>query len=184
MSALDWVIFLLIVFSTVLAVAQGFVKEILSLAGVLVGYVLAAWEYPRLAPWFAQYVTSIWVADIAAFLTIFLGVVLLAGALARIMHWALSGVGLRWFDRVLGGAFGLVRGVAMSAVLVMAMAAFVPNSPQLKHSAFAPYFLVLSRTATWIAPADLRERFRQGVSVLRSAGEKAPPVLPPPKASK
>jgi membrane protein required for colicin V production len=184
MTGLDWVLLLLIVISTLLAAAQGFIQEVFGLAGVVIGYVLAAWEYPRIAPWFANYVSSIWVADIAAFLTIFIGVVLLAGALARIVRWAVSGVGLRWFDRVLGGAFGAVRGVAIAAVIVMAMAAFVPNSPALKNSACAPYFLVLSRTASWVAPAELREKFRQGVVILRTAGEKALPVLPPPKEAK
>lgn len=184
MTGLDWVILLLILVSTLTAISQGFIIEIFGLAGVLVGYVLAAWEYPRVAPRFASYVSSIWVADIAAFLTIFLFVVILAGALARIIRWAVSGVGLRWFDRILGGAFGAVRGIAVSAVLVMAMAAFLPNSPALKESALAPYFLVLSQTATWIAPAELRNKFRQGLVILRTAKEKAPSVLPPPKATK
>jgi membrane protein required for colicin V production len=184
MTGLDWVLLLIIVVSTLLAAAQGFILEVFGLAGVLVAYVLAAWEYPRITPWFSGYVSSVWIADIAAFLTIFLCVVLLAGALARIVRMAVSGVGLRWFDRVLGGAFGAVRGVAVSAVIVMAMAAFVPNTPALKESTLAPYFLVLSRTATWVAPAELRDKFRQGVIILRTAGEKAPPVLPPPKEAK
>jgi membrane protein required for colicin V production len=184
MSALDWVIFLLILFSTFIAIAQGFVKEVLGLAGTLVGYVIAAWEYPKLAAVFERYLTSVWVAEIAAFLAIFLLVVLLAGALARVVNWAISGVGLSWFNRLLGGVFGFVRGIVIGAVLVMAMAAFVPNSPQLEHSFLAPHFLVLSKTATWIAPPELRERFRQGVSILKTAGEKAPPVLPPPSPKK
>jgi membrane protein required for colicin V production len=184
MTGLDWVILLLILISTLTAAAQGFISEAFSLAGAFFGYVLAAWEYPKLAPWFIKYVSTEWVADIAAFLTIFLCVVLLAGALSRIVRWAVSGVGLRWFDRVLGAVFGAVRGVAVSAVIVMAMAAFVPNSTALKNSALAPYFFVLSRTATWIAPAELRNRYRQGVTMLKSAGEKAPPILPPAKQTK
>ena len=184
MSALDWVIFILILFSTVIAVAQGFVKEVIGLAGTLVGYVIAAWEYPKLAAFFARYLTSAWGADIAAFLTIFLLVVVLAGALARLANWAVTGVGLGWLDRTLGAVFGLVRGVVMSIVFVMAMTAFQPNSSQLTHSFLAPHFLVLSKTATWVAPADLQEKFRQGVIILKTAGEKAPPVLPPPSPKK
>lgn len=184
MTVLDWVILLVILISTLSAASQGFITEVFSLAGALVGYVLAAWEYPRLAPWFSKYVSTSWVADIAAFLTIFVCVLLLAGVLARIVRWAVSGVGLRWFDRVLGGIFGAVRGVAVAAVIVMAMAAFVPESPALNSSALAPYFFVLSRTATWIAPSDLRAKYQQGIAILKSAGEKAPPVLPPPKPPK
>ena len=105
-SILDWVILLIIVLSVLQASAQGFFYEFFSLAGVIVGYLLAAWEYPRVAAWFAPHVNSQWAADIAGFFTIFVIVVVLAGVLGRIARWAVHGVGLRWFDRLLGAAFG------------------------------------------------------------------------------
>ena len=70
-SILDWVILLIIVLSVLQASAQGFFYEFFSLAGVIVGYLLAAWEYPRVAAWFAPHVNSQWAADIAGFFTIF-----------------------------------------------------------------------------------------------------------------
>ena len=103
-SILDWVILLIIVLSVLQAIAQGFFYEFFSLAGVIVGYLLAAWEYPRVAAWYAPHVNSQWAADIAGFFTIFVVVVLLAGVLGRIARWAVHGVGLRWFDRLLGGS--------------------------------------------------------------------------------
>ena len=117
LSILDWVILLIIVLSVLQAIAQGFFYEFFSLAGVIVGYLLAAWEYPRVAAWYAPHVNSEWVADIAAFFTIFFVVVLLAGVLGRIARWAVHGVGLRWFDRFLGGAFGFLRGAVVSTVV-------------------------------------------------------------------
>ncbi len=183
MTLLDGLILLLLLLSTLMAISQGFFYEVFNLAGVLLGYVLAAWEYPRLAPWFSKYVSSQWVAEIAAFLAIFIFVAALAGACGRIVRWAVAGVGMRWFDRILGGAFGLVRGLVVSAILVMALAAFAPRSQALRNSALAPYLLVMSRTASWIAPSELRTRFRQGVEVLRSAREKAPAVAPPAPVS-
>ncbi len=183
MTILDGIILLLVVFSTLLALSQGFFYEVFNLAGVLVGYVVAAWEYPSLAKWLLKYVSSPWVADLAAFLTIFICIAALAGACGRIARWAVAGVGLRWFDRILGGAFGLVRGIAVSAILVMAMAAFAPGSPKLRDSALAPYFLVLGRTAAWIAPAELRSKFHEGMEILRNAREKAPALPLRPAAS-
>ena len=52
-----------------------------------------AWEYPRLAAWYMQYVTSQWAADIAGFFTIFFAAVLLAGLVGRCS--ALGGAGHR-----------------------------------------------------------------------------------------
>lgn len=167
MNGLDWAILVIIILSVVLAAAQGFFYELFSLAGVVVGYVLAAWGYRGLSSWFIPYVKNEWVANATAFLVIFVAVVILAGIAGRITRWALKEVGLRWFDRVLGAAFGILRGVLIVTVLVMAIAAFGPSSTTLAESRFGPYFLVIGRAASWVAPYQLRESFRQGVQTLR-----------------
>jgi len=171
LSILDWVIGLIVLLSVLQAIAQGFFYEFFSLAGVIVGYLLAAWEYPRAAAWYAPHVKSEWAADIAGFFTIFLVVVLLAGIAGRIARWAVHGVGLRWFDRVLGALFGLVRGAAISTVIVLALAAFAPQWGWLQQSRIAPFLLVSGRALIWAAPADLRQRFREGWDLLRTVPE-------------
>src|SRR5258708_12933488 len=80
MKGLDWIIVVVLVFWVLLAVAQGFLFALLSLAGTVVGFLLAARGYGRLAPWFLPYVKTPAIADLAGFLTIFFAVVLLAGA--------------------------------------------------------------------------------------------------------
>lgn len=171
LSILDWVIVLIVVLSILQAAAQGFFYEVFALAGAIAGYLIAAWEYPRAAAWYARYVTSQWAADIAGFLTIFFVVVLLAGIAGRILRWAVSGVGLRWFDRLLGGLFGVVRGVAVSTVIVLALAAFSPQSAWLQDSRIAPFMLVSGRALIWAAPPELRQRFRDGWNLLRTVPE-------------
>ncbi len=160
LSALDWLIVLVVFVSTVQAITEGFFHEFFSLAGVVVGYLIAAWEYPRAASWYLRFVNSQWTADIAGFFTIFFIVVLLAGLLGRVARWAVKGIGLRWFDRILGALFGFVRGVAMSAVIALALAAFAPQWG-LQRSRIAPTLLVTSRGMIWAAPAELRQRFWQ-----------------------
>jgi membrane protein required for colicin V production len=173
-SVFDWALLLIVLLSVLQAIAQGFFYEFFSLAGVIVGYLLAAWEYPRVAAWYAQHVKSQWTADIAGFFTIFLAVVVLAGVLGRIARWAVHGVGLRWFDRLLGAVFGLVRGVAMTTVMVLALAAFAPQWGWLQQSRLAPFLLVSGRALIWAAPVDLRQRFREGWNLLRTVPENVP----------
>jgi membrane protein required for colicin V production len=171
LSVVDWGIVLVLVLSVLEAAAQGFLYELFALAGAVVGYLVAAWEYPRLAAWYMQYMNSQWAADIAGFLTIFVVIALLGSAIGRIARWAVSGVGLRWFDRVLGGAFGFIRGVAVCTVFIMALAAFSPTSGYLQQSRVAPFLLVTGRALIWAAPADLRQKFRDGWNLLRSVPE-------------
>ena len=175
-SILDWMFLLIVLLSVLQAIAQGFFYEFFSLAGVIVGYLLAAWEYPRSATWFQPHVNSQWAADIAGFFVIFLAVVLLAGVLGRIARWAVHGVGLRWFDRLLGGVFGFVRGAVVCTVVVLALAAFAPQWGWLQQSRVAPFLLVTGRALIWAAPAELRQRFGDGWELLRMVPQHVTPT--------
>ena len=167
MVAIDWVIIAVLVISVLVAAAQGFFYEVFSLVGVVLGYLLAAWEYWRLAPWFLQYVNSQAAANVAGFLTIFVFVAVLAGIAGKITRWAMKEVGLRWADRLLGAAFGLVRGVVVVSVGVLALATFYPGSGLFQGSQLGRYFLVTARAVSWAAPSDVRQMFRDGATVWR-----------------
>jgi len=173
LSALDWLIVLVVLLSTLQAITEGFFHEFFSLAGVVVGYLVAAWEYTRAAMWYGRYVNSLWAADIAGFFTIFFAVLLLAGMLGRLARWTVKGIGLRWFDRFLGAVFGFIRGLAVCAVIVLALAAFAPQWG-LQRSRIAPFLLVTSRGLIWAAPAELRQRFWQGWDLLRTVPQHVP----------
>ena len=167
MNALDWIILVIMLFSALLAAAQGFFFEIICLAGAIVGFLLASWGYGRLSPWFVQYVKLPAIADLAGFLTIFVSVVLLAGAIARIVRWMIKEAGLRSVDRVLGAAFGFIRGMVIVTAGILAITAFAPDSAELTGSQLAGYFMVAGRGASWLAPAEMRQKFRAGITKLR-----------------
>lgn len=173
MNGLDWLILLIMMCSALLAAAQGFFFEVISLAGVVLGYLLAAWGYRRLAPWFLDYVKSAPFADLAGFLTIFLSVVILAGVVARIARWMIHEAGLRWVDRALGAAFGFLRGMLIVTAALLAITAFAPESQELAGSQLAPYFQVAGRGASWLAPSEIRQKFREGLQRLRGKAEPA-----------
>lgn len=182
MNALDWLILLLMMFSALLAAAQGFFFEVISLSGAILGYLLAAWGYARLAPWFLQYVKSQAFADLAGFLAIFLSVVILAGAIARLARWFIREAGLRWVDRALGAAFGFLRGFIVVTAGLLAITAFAPDSTELTGSSLAPYFQIAGRGASWLAPSEIRQKFREGIAKLRATP--APGATKPVPGSK
>jgi membrane protein required for colicin V production len=165
-TAADWIIVIVIAVSVLQAAISGFFHEAFGIAGLILGYLLAAWNYERLAARYAPYLKSMWLGEIAAFLVIFLAVVLVAGLAGRIVRHILKEAGLSFVDRILGGALGLLRGILMVAVVLMSMAAFTPTSTWLEGSQLAPYFLVVGRAAIWVAPSELRSRFYQGLDLL------------------
>ena len=166
MTVADWIILGVILLSLIQAASAGFFQEAFGIAGLIFGYLLAAWNYQRLAGRFASYGAA-WLVEIAAFLVIFVGVMLLAGLAGRITRWMTQEAGLTFVDRILGGALGLLRGCLVDSVVLVSLAAFTPTSRWLQGSELAPYFLVAGRAAVWVAPAELRTRFYQGLDLLR-----------------
>ena len=178
MSIADWVILGFLVFSVAAAAMAGFFQEAFGLAGLVVGYLLAAWQYPRLAEWFAPHLKSPWLGEIAGFLIIFFAVVIVAGLAGRIAHWVMKKAGLSGLDRFLGAVLGLCRGALVVAIVLTAVAAFAPGANWLDRSQLAPYFLVGGRAAIWLAPAELRQRFYQGLDYMRQMHSAAGSTLP------
>jgi membrane protein required for colicin V production len=181
MTPADWIILGLVVLNVVSAAVQGFFAEALSMAGLVVGYILAAWQYQHLAGWLAAYLRNDWLAEILGFLIIFFAVVLAFAIAGRVARWVMKEAGLSGFDRFLGGVLGLLKGGLMVAVILMGMTAFTPTSKMLANSQLAPYFLLVGRAAIWLAPSGLRARFYQGLDLLRRAPQNihGAPASPP-----
>ncbi len=167
MGVADWVILAFLVISVAGAVMEGFFRTAFGLAGLVVGYLAAAWQYRRLADWFEPYLKNPWLGEISGFLIIFFAVLLLAVAVGRLAQWMMKEAGLKLVDRFLGGVLGLLRGGLVVAIVLVSMAAFTPSSRWLAGSQLAPYFLVVGRAAIWLAPSELRQRFYQGLDYLR-----------------
>jgi membrane protein required for colicin V production len=165
----DWIILLVLLLSIAQAASSGFFQEAFGIAGLVFGYLIAAWGYRSLADHFASYISSRWLGEIVAFLAIFLGVMIVAGILGRIVRWIMKEAGLKVVDRFLGGALGLVRGCLLVAIVLVSMTAFTPTSRWLQGSSLAPYFLVVGRAAIWVAPSELRAKFYQGLDYVRKA---------------
>jgi len=168
MGVADWIILAFLLFSVVTAAWEGFFHEAFGLAGLIVGYLVAAWQYRRLADWFDPILKQPWLGEVGSFLIIFFGVMLAAFLAGRLTRWMMKEAGLTAMDRTLGGLLGLVKGCLIVAIVLVAMAAFTPTSKLLQRSELAPYFLVAGRAAIWLAPAELRQRFDQGLDYLRN----------------
>jgi len=179
MTLMDWVLLAVVVLSVVTASLRGFLFEAFSLAGAIVGLMIAAWAYPRFSPWFLPYVKSQPIADFGSFCALFILTCLLFSLAGEIARSAAKSAGLRPVDRVLGGAFGLLRGLLAACVVALAVATFHPQA--MEGSFGGGYFLVGARVLAWITPAEVRRQFREGTLAIRQAAEgKLPPPAPQP----
>jgi membrane protein required for colicin V production len=182
MNIADWAIASVIVVSAVAAATEGFFHQAFGLAGIALGYLLAAWQYHAVAAWVEPHLKSAWLGDIAGFVLIFLAVVIVAGIAGRVVRWAMKEAGLSLFDRLLGALLGIVKGALFVSILLMGMTAFTPTSKLLEGSELAPYFLVVGRAAIWFAPSQMRAKFFEGLDLVRRAHlpGPSPALLPKP----
>jgi membrane protein required for colicin V production len=173
LNVLDWIIMAALILFVIQAIVSGFFQEAFNIAGLVFGYLIAAWQYRPLALWFERFFKAAWFAEIAAFLLIFFAVMIVAGILGSLARWLMKKSGLSAVDRLLGGVVGVLRGGLTVALVLVAVAAFTPTSQWLQGSQLAPYFLVVGRAATWLAPADLRARFYQGLALVKHEADAA-----------
>lgn len=164
----DLLIVVVLVVSVLSAAKAGLIVEVCSLAGLVLGLLLASWDYQSLMPWWSNWVHSPAAVEALSFLSIAFGVMILAALAGRVVRWSVHSVGLGWADRMAGAVFGLVKGCVMVMTAVLVVAAFCPHAGWLQRSRLAPGFLAMARQAAVVAPADLAGRIRSGVRDLRN----------------
>ncbi|MGH9351272.1 MAG: CvpA family protein [Terriglobia bacterium] len=163
----DWLLAIIILLSIVFAAKKGFVRELISLAAVVVGLIVAAIEYRRAAAWFEDLTKSHQVALAFGFLSVFI-LILIAGAVASVLARLLvKTAGIEWFDRFMGAVFGLIRGVVVDSILLMILMAFSIKPAAVSQSQLAPYVSAGARAIAVVMPKDLKDDFYAGFAKFR-----------------
>jgi membrane protein required for colicin V production len=168
MNLLDIVIAIILGYSLIRGVFRGLIKEVSSIIGVLAGYYGAYSYYPHLAALLHRWITDTIYLNIISFLILFIVILLFISILGVILKYLLSIAYLGWVDRVCGAAFGLIKGLLISAVIVVALTAFLPkNAKIMSESLLAPPVTVISENMAKIVPKDLRNRFSAKLEALK-----------------
>jgi membrane protein required for colicin V production len=156
---LDFLFVFIILVSIAFAITKGLAREIISLVALITGFVLAVFMYPTVALWFAEYTRTQAVADLLAFLIIFLGTLIIGAVAAFGVNRFIKMASLEWIDRILGAIFGLLRGWIVSSIIVLALIAFPVSQNTVEKSYLAPFLLAGARAAAYVVPTELRDRF-------------------------
>lgn len=166
---LDWVLAAVVLASVLAALLKGIVRELIALASVVVGLVVAAIGYSRAALWFEDLTRSHEVALGLGFLVLFLGTLAVGALVSLLARKLVQTAGLQWFDRFLGGVFGLVRGVVVDCIVLMVLVAFSIKPEAVQRSLLAPYVATGARVIALAMPGELKAQFRAGFEKFRQA---------------
>ena len=125
MAALDWVFVAVLGLSLLLGAWRGLVYEVLSVISWIAAFIVAQWLAPDVAQWLPMRGSAEPIRYAAGFVVVFIAVVFAGALLAWLTKKLVEAVGLRPVDRMLGAAFGLLRG----AVLLLALAVVINMTP-------------------------------------------------------
>jgi membrane protein required for colicin V production len=166
MNLLDAIVALILVVSVALAYVKGFVKVLLGLGSLVVGFLLGAWFYRPAAEPFKEVVKSESAALFLGFSIVFLGTLFVGVLAIWLAQKFLKFARIQWFDRLLGAAFGFIRGWVLGSIFFLALTSFGLQSDRVKSSQLAPYFLPGARVIAVVVPHDLKARFMVGYSAV------------------
>jgi membrane protein required for colicin V production len=166
---LDWILAGIVGISVVAAMMKGFMRELISLASVVVGLVVAVLGYTRAALWFDDLTKSHEIALGLGFLALFLATLVVGGLVSLLARKLIKTAGVEWFDRFLGGVFGLVRGVLVDSILLLVLVAFAIKAEAVRQSSLAPYVTTGTRLIALVMPESLKAQFHLGFGKFRQA---------------
>lgn len=140
MNSLDFGVIAIVLLFLVRGVWVGFVRQLASLAALILGYLFAGRYYEQISPRLSSVISSpqlcFLVTYALLFLAVFFGVLALGFVLKKVMSVSL----LDWFDRFMGGIFGLVKaGVIVNVAFMVLSGMLADTNPLMANSLAAPY---------------------------------------------
>jgi membrane protein required for colicin V production len=124
----NWIDFTILAIATgsfLLGLIRGMVREVFSLAGWVVSFILAREFGPLVSGWLPASLSGpVARLVVASVLVFFIGMVAMA-LISHLISSAVEKIGIESLNRILGGVFGLVRAYLL-LVLVLILAGFTP----------------------------------------------------------
>lgn len=161
MTIFDYLLLFVLIASVLISTMRGLVKEILSLLGWVVAFIVANAFGTQLAPMLPAVIPGEAGRLILAYVALFLGVRILMGLAAMAIGAVIAASGLSLADRGLGGLFGLARGIVIVlAVVILCGMTSIPKQAFWRDALLSPLAESGARTLKPFLPAALAEYVR------------------------
>ena len=162
MNILDIIIIAAVIFFLIRGVFRGIVREIGSLAGVVLGIWLGNLYYPEVAHLLKSFIPPGKYLPIIAFALIFLVVLVLCNLLGWLFKKFFQKLFLGWIDRILGAGLALLKGLVLSYLIIVLVTLIAPRESTLvKQSRLAPVIVRTYGAMIDLIPVGSHEKIRK-----------------------
>ncbi len=141
MNGVDTAILVITTLSFLFGLWRGLIKEVLSLLTWVAALIVARLYSEALSELLVNIIASSSIRYVSAFAMIFIVVMMLGTFLNYLMSKLLTITGLKFADRLLGGVFGVARGVIIVLVILFISGLFLSETEQWQQSTLIPYGL-------------------------------------------
>lgn len=141
MNWVDFTIIGIIVFSALVSLIRGFVKEALSLLSWICAFFIASRFYTDISGYFT-YFHDEFARNATAIAVLFIATLLVCAVISYIISELVQKTGLSGTDRVLGVFFGILRGILLTAAVLFFVDTFTPLAKSIawQDSILIPHF--------------------------------------------
>ena len=161
MTSFDYVVLLIIGISIVVSMMRGAVREVLAIIGWLAAFYVAKTYTTQLIPLLPVDIPTESLKVLAAFLILFLGVLLISSLLTIALSSLIKKIGLNWFNRFLGAFFGFARGLLIVCVLVfLAGLTSFPKDARWTNAMFSSPLEALVKTMLPLLPQSVAKHVK------------------------
>ena len=165
-NLLDAVVLLILLGSVVYSALKGFVRELLGMLSLVAAFFVSVSFYRVASEPFKEVVKTENIALFLGFASIFLGTLIVGALVIWAVQKLVKFAKVQWFDRLLGAAFGFIRGWILGSVVFLVLTSFDLQSERVRDSQLAPYYLPGARIIALATPHDLKTRFMDGYRVV------------------
>jgi len=152
--------------SVIAGIAQGFLRSIFSLGGLILGLAVAAWNYDRIARFIKPILHNEQASNAIGFIVIAFLVAAICTTLGVLLSKIFKKLGLGCLDSLAGAIFGFFQGALLVTVVILVTVAFFPDTEWLTQSRLPKYFFAACHLSTDIGPSGLSELVRRDLNRL------------------
>ncbi|MPY74546.1 MAG: CvpA family protein [Alphaproteobacteria bacterium] len=166
----------ILVISGILAYIRGFVREVLSVAAWVGATFVTLYGYPHLQPIAREHIENRMLADGAAGGLLFVGSLIIFSIVASVLSRSVRESAASGFDRSLGFAFGVLRGVILISLLYLSAAWFWDRDKLPSAVLEARTFPLIDGSAQILlslVPNDARQSAEKATGIAKDATDRA-----------
>ncbi|OGV97248.1 MAG: hypothetical protein A3I04_04325 [Nitrospinae bacterium RIFCSPLOWO2_02_FULL_39_110] len=167
MNWIDILFIFILIATAAYSAYRGLVKEIFSLASLVIGYISAANSYLKVSSYTAKLLNpaiSKWVGFAVIFIAVWVVVILIGKLLQKIISVSVT---LSVVDRVTGGVIGIIKGIFILSILILLFSAIPFTERYLLKSFTTKYMVNISKVLIGISPVDFVKELRGEVNMNR-----------------